>query len=209
MKVNKKFFYGIFFTMFFSALLFSQVEEFYSIFSIHHKYKNRSEFKVSGTIRFKNNKNYYRKIYSGFVKSFIKHFDFGVFFGEKCKKKITEWKNESFLFQEVAYKTNAWGKIMVKDRNRIEYFFNKKEFRYRNMIRFNYTINSIIKLWMGDEIKYFFKEEKIKKNEFFLGMVLKPKNFVFVNIFYDYKRELIRNFWEAIDVLGIKISFMV
>ncbi len=200
---------GIFFYSVFFSSTFSQGEEFYSIFSIHHKFKDKSEIKVNSTLRFKNNENYYKKIYTGFSKSFGKHFDFGVFWGEKCKKKIAEWRNESLVFQDLGYKTKILGEIIFKDRNRIEYFFQRREFRYRNMIKIDYSIRRKVKLWMGDEIKYFFKEERIKKNEFFLGVILKPKSFVFVNIFYDNKRELIKNFWEETDVFGIKISFMV
>ncbi len=183
-KVKTKLIFLLFFFISFRFFLFAK-PEYYSKYSLKHKIDKDYSLKLSLSLRIRDWNNYYRKFYGGLSKKISKKIKIGFYYAKKFKKSKI-WKNYDFIFPEITYKNNIKN-ILLEDRNRIEYFFSSKEYRYRNRIKINYPLRQNIIIWIGDEFRYFFKDNIIGKNEILAGIKFKINKKVNFEIFYDYK----------------------
>ncbi len=193
--------------LFLLAPVFSQDYVYYSKYSVKHKLNNSYSIKFNANIKFKHYSNYYRKIYGGISKKLNKNFKIGFFYAVKSKESENR-KIKTFIFPQLSY-IRKLGSVKVEYRNRFEYFFSSKEYKYRNRLLFAYPLDKKTELWFGDEVRYFFKDKRIGKNEMLLGIKYNIVKKVSLDLFYDYKSERENNGWNNTNVFGTKISFLI
>ncbi len=204
-KIHSMLFISMF--LFLLAPVFPQNYVYYSKYSLKHKLDDSFTIKFNANIKFKHYYNYYRKIYGGISKKLNKNFKIGFFYAIKSKES-ENWKIKSYIFPQLTYIKRV-GDIEIEDRNRVEYFFSSKDYKYRNRLLFAYQLNKKTELWFGEEVRYFFKDKRIGKNELLLGIKYRIVKKISLDLFYDYKSERENNVWVNTNVFGTKISFLI
>ncbi|RKY83083.1 hypothetical protein DRQ09_10615, partial [candidate division KSB1 bacterium] len=106
----------------------------------------------------------------------------------------------------VIYKTK-FKFTSISNRTRIEYHITDRFWRYRDKINTKFLINKNLIPWIGYEVRYFLKENRIGMSEIFVGMFFKMNNTFSVNIFYDYRKKIKQDTWVNTNCLRTDLNF--
>jgi len=184
----------LFFLLIFINISLADTFLYYSGWTFKSHLFEKSILKFKGEFRFKDYKNYYRKFYTGLSKKVSSKIKLGFFIARKTKKD-DDWNGENYIFPEFSYKTKLLG-FKFENRNRIEYFFKSKKYTYRTRVKFFRQISPKIKIWFGDEIRFFSNVHGLAKNEILIGFNLKVSKKLDIDFYYDYLSEKIDNLWN-------------
>jgi len=206
MKIIKFLIHLIFLNLILSPFVFASDWEYYSEYNFKFNLGNKMYFNLREETRYKNSKNYYRKTFTGLTRDLNRNWCIGFYYAF-IQIKIGEWKDKNMVWPDIIYQ-RKYKFIILKDRSRIEWHITNKFWIYRNQFKIELPITKKVIIWVGDEIRYFFEEDKIGENEAIVGMVMKLNNTFSLNIFYDYRREIIQDNLENTNCLRMVFNFI-
>jgi len=189
--------------------LCAQVNEYYAGFKIKTKIERKYNISLNlkQETRYRNSAHYYSKTFIGLSKNVRPDVEISLFYAlQKIKKNA--WKQKHMVWAEANVKRKL-NFIRWESCTKLERHATAKFWRLREKIKIISPLYSEMSLFVGDEVRYFFRDSRIGENEILFGF-LSPvvKNFK-IELFYDVRRFFIEGYLDDADCMRIALNFML
>jgi len=167
--------------------------------------KDKLYFNFKEETRYKDGANYYKKSFFGISKSVSPNLDLAFYYALK-QKRNDEWDKLSMFWPEVIYQYNLKNSVLESN-TKLERHTSQNFWRARERLRLIHPLNDRVKLWIGDEVRYFFKEDYWGENEFLIGLNTKFTKDISFDTYYDYRNIKSNGNWDGTNCLRFAFSF--
>ncbi len=155
--------------------------------------------------RYKDGDNYYRKSFFGISKSASPNLDIALCYAFK-QKKSNGWEKLSMFWPEVVCRI-PFKTMVLESNSKLERHTSQNFWRAREKLRLIHPLNDRVKVWVGDEVRYFFKEDYWGENELFIGLNIKFTGNLSLDSYYDYRNAKTNGDWDGTNCLRFAFSF--
>jgi len=167
--------------------------------------KDKLYFNFKEETRYKDGANYYRKSFFGVSKSVSPNLDIAFYYAFK-QKRSNNWEKLSMFWPEVIYRI-PFKTMVLESNSKLERHTSQNFWRAREKLRLIYLLNDKVKVWIGDEVRYFFKEDYWGENEFLIGLNTKFTRNLSLDTYYDYRNIKNGRNWDGANCLRFAFSF--
>jgi len=167
--------------------------------------KDKLYFNFKEETRYKNGANYYKKSFFGISKSINPNLDLAFYYAFK-QKKSNHWDELHMFWPEVIYRYPLQ-QLTIESDTKVERHATQAFWRAREKLRLIHPLNNRAKVWIGDEVRYFFKEDYCGENEFLAGLNTKFTRNLSLDIYYDYRNIKTNGDWDGTNCLRFAFSF--
>lgn len=213
MKITRRFFITIFCVILLlnsvDSLFANQDWEYWSKYSFEKAWGRRISFSLEPQFKFKNSfKNYYySKTYLGISYKLNKFIRLKGYYAYKTKKDKTGWRGTDLLYLDTVLKFNLKD-VDLSNRFRGEYDFDKREWVYRNRVKFEMNFYESIIPFIQEEIFYSFLSHQFEENRFSVGCTVKILSWTSFSGEYMLNSKRITSSWRSANVLVTSLNFL-
>jgi len=166
--------------------------------------KDKLYFNFKEETRYKDGANYYRKSFFGISKSVSPNLDLALYYAFK-QKRSNGWEKLSMFWPEVIYRI-PFKTMVLESNSKLERHTSQNFWRAREKLRLIHPLNDRVKVWVGDEVRYFFKEDYWGENEFLIGLNIKFTGNLSLDSYYDYRNAKTNGDWDGTNCLRFAFS---
>jgi len=188
------------------AKLSAQIDEYYAGVKVKIKISDKQNMylNLKEETRYKMSKHYYSKNFIGISKKIRPDLELTAYYALKRIKKAS-WKQRHMVWIEVISKRKQ-NYIQWESTSKLERHMTSKFWRLRQKIRILFPVYNRLSVWFGDELRYFFRDNRIGENEFQTGFSLPVVHNYKMEVFYSIRRFFVDGYLGDANCFRFSIS---